>query len=90
MALTRYGSGIIEMQGSFGGQYHSRDKSGNHVSARPRIIKRRTAAQQKQRNAFAQARAYSTDHRIVSYNIYRALNNLPMQDPPPDYNPPRL
>lgn len=90
MALARYGAGIILIAGKVGGDVHKRDKSGNHVTALKRHIRKRTPAQARQRNAFAQARAYSKDPRVVSYNIYRALNGLPMAQPPIDYQPPHL
>ena len=90
MATVRLGGGITDIRGGIGGVYFHRDKSGIHCCAKPRNIHRRTAAQDKQRKAFTQARAFCKDERCVSYNIYRALNSLPMQQPPPDYNPPKL
>lgn len=90
MTLIKTGGGVTDIRGGFGGVYFHRDKSGLHSSSKPRTVHRRSAAQKKQRAAFIKARAYSKDERVVSYNIYRALNDLPMQDPPPDYNPPGL
>ncbi len=87
MALIKPGGGITDIRGKLGGVYFHRDKSGLHSSRRPRKIRRQTAAQLKQKSAFRKARAYSTDNRVVSYNIFRALNNLPMAQPPPDYRP---
>lgn len=90
MSLIKTGPGITDIRGGFGGVYFTRDKSGLHCSKQPRNIHRRTTDQDLQRKAFAKARAYSKDPRIVSYNIYRALNKLPMADPPPDYEIPKL
>lgn len=90
MSLIKTGQGVTDIRGGFGGVYFTRDKSGLHQSAKPRTIRRLSASQQTQRNAFRQARAFSTDHRAVSYNIYRALNGLPMEQPPADYQPPKL
>ena len=77
MALAKTGQGITDIKGKLGGTSFTRDKSGLHQSAQPRKIRRCSAAQLKQRNAFKKARAYSSDPRTVSYLIYRALNNLP-------------
>lgn len=77
MALCRFGQGVVVMAGSVGGVYYHRDKSGSHCCSHPRKVKMRSPAQAAQRNAFARARAFSTDNRVVSYLIYRALNNLP-------------
>lgn len=90
MALVRTGGGVTDIRGGFGGVYFHRDKSGLHTSAKPRNIHRRTPAQNAQRAAFSKARTFSTINRTVSYNIYRALNNLPMAEPPIDYQPPHL
>lgn len=90
MALCKTGQGIVDIRGSVGGVYFSRDKSGLHCAANPRTVHQRSDAQNKQRAAFTQARAYSKDERTVSYNIYRALNGLSMQDPPVDYQIPSL
>ncbi|MBA7611864.1 hypothetical protein ES703_19095 [subsurface metagenome] len=87
MALIRTGQGITDIRGGFGGVYFHRDKSGLHIAAKPRRVKQRTSAQNKQRNAFSVARAYSKVNRFVSYNIYRALNSLSPKDPPIDYYP---
>jgi len=86
MALVKCGNGITDIRGGCGGVYFTRDRSGLHVSAKPRIIQQRSPAQIKQRNAFISARQFSTDERTVSYNIYRALNNLPSAEPPLDYS----
>lgn len=90
MALVRTGGGVTDIRGGFGGVYFHRDKSGLHSAAKPRNIHRRTTAQHKQRGAFSKARAYSTINRVVSYNIYRALNGLEPAMPPIDYQPPHL
>lgn len=90
MALVKPGQGIIDIRGGIGGTYFTRDKSGLHQSAMPRRIRQKSSAQLSQRNAFRLARAFSTDPRVVSYNIYRALNGLSMQQPPADYQPPKL
>lgn len=90
MTLVKTGDGVIDLRGGFGGVYFHRDKSGLHSSSMPRKVRRRSAAQKLQRDAFVAARAYSTDPRTVSYNIYRALNGLPMADPPFDYEIPKL
>ena len=82
--------GIVDIRGGLGGVYFHRDKSGLHSNSMPRKIRRRSTAQDLQRKAFVQARAYSTDPRTVSFNIYRALNGLPMADPPFDYQIPHL
>lgn len=87
MSLIKTGGGVTDIRGGFGGVYFTRDKSGLHSSAKPRKIYRRSAAQDLQRNAFIKARTFCrnelfTDkpkdwlNRCVSYNIYRALNNL--------------
>lgn len=90
MTLVKTGGGVTDIRGGFGGVYFTRDKSGLHSSAKPRTVRRLSSAQLKQRNAFRQARAFSTDPRVVSYNIYRALNGLPMEQPPADYQIPKL
>lgn len=90
MALIKTGGGIADIRGGFGGVYFTRDKTGLHCTAKPRRVQQRTSAQHKQRNAFSVARAYSKVNRVVSYNIYRALNNLAPKDPPIDYQPPGL
>ena len=90
MALVRTGDGVTDIRGGFGGVYFSRDKSGLHCCAKPRRVHQETAAQRKQRAAFIQARAFSSDPRCVSYNIYRALNGLSMELPPTDYQIPHL
>lgn len=90
MALLKYGGGIVEITGTFAGQHFKRDRSGHHCSCMQRRVRQQTAAQLNQRNAFARARAFSTDNRVVSYNIYRALNGLPMQMPPADYTIPKM
>lgn len=90
MALAKTGNGVIDISDSIAGNVFGRDSSGLHARSAPRRVKQCTPAQLAQRNAFRKARRYSTDHRTVSYNIYRALNGLPMQDPPLDYSPPGL
>lgn len=90
MAVIKTGSGLVDIRGRFGGVYFHRDRSGLHASAGPRNIKRCSAAQKIQRNAFTKARAYSHDERTLSYNIYRALAGLPMAGPPFDYTIPDL
>lgn len=85
MSLVKLGNGIVDIRGGFGGVYFTRDKSGLHCSAKPRKVRKRTPAQDAQRRAFAQARVFSTVNRTVSYNIYLALNNLPLREPPLDY-----
>jgi len=90
MATVKLGAGLTDISGSIGGVYFHRDKSGLHSCAKPRKVKNRSDAQQKQRAAFITARAYSKDERTVSYNIYRALNGLPMAEPPTDYTIPNL
>lgn len=85
MALIRTGVGITDIRGGLGGCYFHRDRFGLHSARKPRNIHRRSGAQDKQRKAFSAARAYSTDPRFVSYNIYRILNGLSPADPPPDY-----
>jgi len=89
MALLKTGGGITDIRRGFGGVYFTRDKTGLHSAAKPRNIHRATAAQRKQRGAFSKARSFSKVNRIVSYNIYRALNNLAPKDPPIDYQPPK-
>jgi len=90
MALIKTGGGVTDIRGGFGGVYFTRDKSGLHSSAKPRRVHQQTADQQTQRNAFIKARAFSKDPRTVSYNIYRALNGLLMQEPPLDYQIPNM
>lgn len=90
MTLIQTGQGITDIRGSLGGVYFHRDDSGLHIASQPRIVRRRSIAQDKQRNAFAAARAYSTDPRFVSYNIYRILNGLKPKDPPAEYSIPKL
>lgn len=90
MATVKLGGGITDIKGTIGGVYFHRDKSGVHVCRQPRNIRRLSSAQLNQRRAFMAARAYNKDERFVSWNIYRALNGLPMSDPPPDYQIPRM
>lgn len=85
MTLIKLTPHLVDARGKVGGVYYTRDKSGLHCSAFPRHIKRRTKAQDKQRKAFSMARNFSTIPRTVSYNIYRALNDLDMKEPPIDY-----
>lgn len=90
MTLIKTGLGISNITGGFGGVYFTRDNSGLHQTAKPRRVRQGTPAQVKQRNAFMKARTFCKDDRCVSYNIYRALNNLPLQQPPLDYQIPKL
>lgn len=90
MTLIRTGQKIIEIKGSIAGNIFTRDRSGQHIRAKPKRVQQRTAKQHVQRNAFTQARAFSKVNRTVSYNIYRALNNLDMKEPPIDYSIPKL
>lgn len=85
MALVRAGAGILDIRGGLGGVYFHRDRFGLHSCSKPRNVHRRSILQDAQRKAFSAARAYSTDPRFVSYNIYRILNGLGPADPPPDY-----
>lgn len=87
MALIKTGDGVTDIRGGFGGIYFRRDKGGLHAINKPRVIHGRTTAQSAQRAAFTKARAFSKINRVVSYNIYRALNGLPMEMPPTDYYP---
>lgn len=87
MALIRTGGGVTDIRGGFGGVYFTRDKSGLHQTAKPRRVKQRSGAQNRQRNAFSVARAFSKVNRVVSYNIYRANLGLSPKDPPVDYYP---
>lgn len=91
MTLIKTGSGITDIRGGFGGVYFTRDKSGLHCAAKPRRVAQGTPKQQKQRGCFSKARTYSKDERVVSYLIYRCLNDLPFifdaivtGDPDPD------
>jgi len=77
MALVKTGGGITDIQGSFGGVYFHRDKSGLHSCSKPRTVYRRSAAQKLQRDAFIAARRYTKDPRWVSYLMYRYMNGLP-------------
>lgn len=90
MALIKTGIGVADLQGGVGGCYFHRDKSGLKVCTWPRVIRRRTTAQDLQRKAFTAARAFSHNPRTVSYNIYRFLNGLSMQTPPIDYQIPGM
>jgi len=90
MALIKTGGGIVDISGSFGGTYFTRDASGLHQSAKPRRTKQRSVSQDAQRKAFTIARQFSTDERTVSYCIYRILNGLSCADPPIDFNPTTL
>ena len=90
MALVKTGGGVTDIRGGFGGTYFTRDKSGLHQSAKPRRVQQRTTAQDTQRNAFTKARTFSKINRTVSYNIYRALNDLSPAEPPIEYQIPHL
>jgi len=96
MTLIKTGQGVTNIRGGTGGVYFSRDKSGLHQSRKPRTVKHRSTAQDKQRKAFTTARQFCicdprtiTDktwlNRCVSYNIYRVLNGLEPQTPPVEY-----
>lgn len=87
MSLIKCGQGITDIRGGMGGVYFHRDKSGLHSSTKPRTVYRRSAAQNIQRNAFIKTRTFCKNERFadkpkdwlnrcVSYNIYRALNDL--------------
>jgi len=90
MATIKLAAPLTDIHGSFSGVYYHRDRAGLHACAKPRHVHKLTAAQAAQRNAFIAARAYSTDPRFVSYNIYRVLNGLEPADPPADYSIPDL
>ena len=90
MALVKTGTGITDIRGGLGGVTFTRDKSGLHCIPKRRNIKAASTAQIAQRKAFIAARAYSTDNRTVSYNIYRILNGLQPTEPPFDYEIPKL
>lgn len=77
MTLIKTGGGVTDIRGPYGGTYFTRDRSGLHLTAKPRRVKQLSPAQSKQRNAFIKARTYTQDPRWVSYYIYKALNNLP-------------
>jgi len=85
MAIVKCGGGITDIRGGFGGVYFTRDKSGLHCSPKPRRVHQRTEHQNRKRKAFSRARAFSTNNRTVSYNIYRAYLGLPMKEPPIDF-----
>jgi len=82
MTLVKAGDGIVDIRGSLGGVYFHRDKSGLHSSSMPRKVRRRSAAQKLQRDAFVSARVYSADYRIVSFLMYRYMNGLSLAYPP--------
>jgi len=86
MALIRTGQGVTDIRGGMGGIYFTRDRSGLHITAKPRRVRQRSSAQNKQRNAFAKARAFSKINRTVSYNIYRFLTGLGPKEPPANYS----
>jgi len=53
MALIKPSAEITDISGKFGGVYFSRDKTGLHISAMPRVIKKEpTPAQKDQRNFY--------------------------------------
>lgn len=79
MSLIKTGSGIVEIKGQLGGVYFHRDSSGLHENPKPRHIKKRTASQKAQRDAFAQARRFCNIQACISYNIYRVLNGLSLK-----------
>lgn len=81
MVLAKTGPMITDIRGGMGGVYFHRDNAGLHVARKPRVIHRRSPAQDLQRKAFAAARALSTDNRIVSYLMYRYMNDLNINFP---------
>ena len=87
MALVKTGNGIVDIRGSVGGVHFKRDRTGLHCCRAPRKVAQTTTLQRAQRNAFMAAKAYGGDNRTVSYNIFRSLSGLPLQDPPIDYQP---
>jgi len=87
MALCKTGQGITDIRGPIKGVYFTRDKYGLHCTAKPRRVKSFSAAQTVQKKAFIKARSFSHVNRDVSYNIYRALNDLEPQTPPIDFYP---
>jgi len=87
MSLIKLAPGLTDIRGGFGGVYFTRDKFGLHCSSKPRRVHQRTEHQNRKRNAFSQARAFSTDNRTVSYNIFRAYLGLEMKDLPSNYPP---
>jgi len=87
MALIKKSLALQDIRGSCGGVTFKRDASGSHVISKPRRVHQRSTKQDRQRWAFSSARAYSTDLRTLSYNIYRALTGLPPQEPPIDFKP---
>lgn len=87
MALIKKSLAIESITGPCGGNTFKRDASGRHIVSKPRRVQGCSAAQRRQRNAFSIARAYSTDLRTLSYNIYRALAGLDPSEPPIDFKP---
>lgn len=87
MALIKTGGGVTDIRGGFGGVYFTRDRFGLHSTAKPRRVRQRSSAQNRQRNAFSTARGFSKVNRVVSYNIFRAATGLAPKDPPVDYRP---
>lgn len=87
MALIKTGAGIVDIRGGFGGVYFHRDTSGLHQCRKPRNIQRSSVAQGRQRRAFSKSRAYSSDLRTLSYNIFRCASGLEPKKPPIDYKP---
>ena len=77
MSLVKTGGGVTDIRGGFGGVYFTKDKSGLHCTAKPRRVHQKTTGQKLQRDAFAAARRYSKDNRVVSYLMYRYMNGLP-------------
>jgi len=87
MALLILGSGLVDIKGRVGGNIFSRDRSGLHISAPPRRVRKTSTAQKAQRKCFIQARKFSHDNRTVAYNIYRCMNGLSPQAVPNDFYP---
>lgn len=87
MALVKTGAGIVDIRGGFGGVYFHRDQAGLHQCSKPRNIKRRSTAQSRVRWAFSKSRAFSTDLRTLSYNMFRCMSGLEPAEPPIDYKP---
>jgi len=79
MSLVKYGSGIVEITGKFAGTHFKRDRFGHHSCRMKKRIKSRSCAQAKQRNAFMVARRFCSIQECISHNIYRALNDLPLE-----------
>lgn len=60
MTMVKYGAGITEIEGRFGGQYFRRDQCINHIQRMPRHVnQRRESPQQK---AFGRAKIAWSEH----------------------------